>query len=56
MLFRSIPNDVAPGKIVSGYPAIDNRQWLRASALFQRLPELLRRFPKKNQNERSSEE
>jgi len=51
-----IPNDVAPGKIVSGYPAIDNRQWLRASAVFQRLPELLRRFPKKNKNERASEE
>jgi UDP-3-O-[3-hydroxymyristoyl] glucosamine N-acyltransferase len=41
-----IPNDVASGKVVSGYPAIDNRQWLRASAVFQRLPELLRRFPK----------
>ncbi len=37
-----IPNDVAPGKVVSGYPAIDNRQWLRAVALFNRFPELLR--------------
>jgi UDP-3-O-[3-hydroxymyristoyl] glucosamine N-acyltransferase len=37
-----IPNDVAPGKTVSGYPAIDNRQWLRSVALFNRLPELLR--------------
>ena len=37
-----IPNDVAPGKIVSGYPAIDNRQWLRSVALFNRLPELFR--------------
>ncbi len=37
-----IPNDVAPGKIVSGYPAVDNRQWLRSVALFNRLPELLR--------------
>ena len=37
-----IPGDVAPGKIVSGYPAIDNRQWLRSVALFHRLPELLR--------------
>ena len=27
-----IPNDVAAGKVVSGYPAIDNRQWLRAAA------------------------
>ncbi len=37
-----IPNDVAPGKVVSGYPAIDNRQWLRSTALFHRLPELMR--------------
>jgi UDP-3-O-[3-hydroxymyristoyl] glucosamine N-acyltransferase len=41
-----IPKDVAPGRMVSGYPAIDNRQWLRASALFQRLPEILRRLPR----------
>jgi UDP-3-O-[3-hydroxymyristoyl] glucosamine N-acyltransferase len=37
-----IPGDVAAGKVVSGYPAIDNRQWLRSVALFNRLPELLR--------------
>ncbi len=37
-----IPNDVAPGKVVSGYPAIDNRQWLRSVAAFHRLPEMLR--------------
>jgi len=37
-----IPSDVAPGKVVSGYPAIDNRQWLRSVGLFNRLPELLR--------------
>ncbi len=35
-----IPNSVEPGKIVSGYPAIDNRDWLRSSAVFHRLPEL----------------
>jgi UDP-3-O-[3-hydroxymyristoyl] glucosamine N-acyltransferase len=35
-----IPNDVEPGKLVSGYPAIDNKQWLRAVAVFNRLPEL----------------
>jgi UDP-3-O-[3-hydroxymyristoyl] glucosamine N-acyltransferase len=46
-----IPNDVAPGKVVSGYPAIDNRQWLRASAVFQRLPEILRRLPRKSREE-----
>jgi UDP-3-O-[3-hydroxymyristoyl] glucosamine N-acyltransferase len=37
-----IPNDVAAGKMVSGYPAIDNRQWLRCVAVFNRLPELSR--------------
>jgi UDP-3-O-[3-hydroxymyristoyl] glucosamine N-acyltransferase len=35
-----IPNDVEAGKIVSGYPAIDNKQWLRSVAVFNKLPEL----------------
>ena len=35
-----IPNDVEPGKVVSGYPAIDNKQWLRCVAVFSKLPEL----------------
>ncbi|HET9790020.1 MAG TPA: UDP-3-O-(3-hydroxymyristoyl)glucosamine N-acyltransferase [Candidatus Angelobacter sp.] len=35
-----IPNDVDAGKLVSGYPAIDNKQWLRSVAIFNRLPEL----------------
>ena len=42
-----IPNDVTAGKVVSGYPAIDNRQWLKAVALFNKLPELLRQFERK---------
>jgi UDP-3-O-[3-hydroxymyristoyl] glucosamine N-acyltransferase len=37
-----IPNDVEDGKMVSGYPAIENRQWLRCVAVFNRLPELAR--------------
>jgi len=37
-----IPNDVEAGKVVSGYPAIENRQWLRCVALFHRLPEIAR--------------
>jgi UDP-3-O-[3-hydroxymyristoyl] glucosamine N-acyltransferase len=37
-----IPNDVAPGSVVSGYPAIDNKLWLRCSAAFARLPELMK--------------
>jgi len=32
--------DVPPNTIVSGSPAIDNRQWLRAVAAFTKLPEL----------------
>jgi UDP-3-O-[3-hydroxymyristoyl] glucosamine N-acyltransferase len=35
-----IPSDVAAGAIVSGYPAIDNKLWLRCSAVFNRLPEI----------------
>ena len=35
-----IPNSVDAGSFVSGYPAIDNRDWLKASAIFRRLPEL----------------
>jgi UDP-3-O-[3-hydroxymyristoyl] glucosamine N-acyltransferase len=37
-----IPNDVAAGAVVSGYPAIDNKRWLRCSAVFNRLPELMK--------------
>ena len=35
-----IPNSVEPGAFISGYPAIDNREWLKASALFRKLPDL----------------
>jgi UDP-3-O-[3-hydroxymyristoyl] glucosamine N-acyltransferase len=35
-----IPNSVEPGKIISGSPAIDNKLWLKSSAIFARLPEL----------------
>ena len=35
-----IPNSVDPGTLVSGYPAIPNRDWLKSSAVFRRLPEL----------------
>ena len=37
-----IPNDVGPGKLVSGYPAIDNKQWLRSVAVFNKLPDLVK--------------
>lgn len=35
-----IPSDVPAGAVVSGYPAIDNKLWLRCSAAFNRLPEI----------------
>ncbi len=35
-----IPNDVEAGKMVSGYPAIDNRQWLKCVSVYNRLPEI----------------
>ncbi len=39
-----IPNSVKENSFISGYPAIDNRVWLKASALFNRLPEFFREF------------
>ncbi|MGC9159588.1 MAG: UDP-3-O-(3-hydroxymyristoyl)glucosamine N-acyltransferase [Terracidiphilus sp.] len=39
-----VPHDLPGGKIFSGYPAIDNRLWLRAATIFQRLPEMARRL------------
>jgi UDP-3-O-[3-hydroxymyristoyl] glucosamine N-acyltransferase len=39
-----ISHDIPPGKVISGSPGFDNRIWLRAVAIFQRLPELLKRL------------
>jgi len=39
-----IPNSIEPDKVVSGYPAIENKLWLKSSAVFKRLPELLKRI------------
>jgi UDP-3-O-[3-hydroxymyristoyl] glucosamine N-acyltransferase len=41
-----IPSDVAAGETVSGSPAIANRQWLRAVAVFHKLPELAKALRK----------
>jgi UDP-3-O-[3-hydroxymyristoyl] glucosamine N-acyltransferase len=40
----AVSHDVPPGKIISGSPGFDNRVWLRAVTIFQRLPELLKRM------------
>lgn len=37
-----IPNSVPEGRLISGYPAIDNRNWLKSSAVFAALPDVLR--------------
>ena len=40
----AVSHDVPPGKMISGSPGFDNRVWLRAVTLFQRLPELAKRL------------
>jgi UDP-3-O-[3-hydroxymyristoyl] glucosamine N-acyltransferase len=50
-----IPNDVAANTMVSGYPAIENRQWLRSVAVFNKLPELaktLRSVTRKSESDK----
>ena len=58
----AVSHDVPAGKTISGSPGFDNRVWLRAVAIFQRLPELLKRLDRlekkvaarDNSNEESS--
>jgi UDP-3-O-[3-hydroxymyristoyl] glucosamine N-acyltransferase len=38
-----VMQDVPPGEVVSGYPAMANKLWLKTSVLIRRLPELLKR-------------
>ncbi|HTQ61338.1 MAG TPA: UDP-3-O-(3-hydroxymyristoyl)glucosamine N-acyltransferase [Candidatus Solibacter sp.] len=38
-----IPNDVPAHAMYSGYPAVENRQWLKTVAALNRLPELQKR-------------
>jgi UDP-3-O-[3-hydroxymyristoyl] glucosamine N-acyltransferase len=38
-----VPNDVPAHALYSGYPAVDNRQWLKTMAALNRLPELQKR-------------
>lgn len=39
--------DIPAGSMLAGSPAFEHKQWLRATALFSRLPELLRQFQRK---------
>jgi UDP-3-O-[3-hydroxymyristoyl] glucosamine N-acyltransferase len=38
-----IPNDIPARSLFSGYPAVENRQWLKTFAALNRLPELQKR-------------
>jgi UDP-3-O-[3-hydroxymyristoyl] glucosamine N-acyltransferase len=40
----AVSHDIPAGKMISGSPGFDNRLWLRAVTIFQRLPELLKRL------------
>ena len=41
------PTDVPAGAVVSGYPAMDNKLWLRCVAIFNRLPEIVKALRKR---------
>jgi UDP-3-O-[3-hydroxymyristoyl] glucosamine N-acyltransferase len=36
--------DIPAGKVMSGYPAVESRQWLRIQAALNKLPELVKRL------------
>jgi UDP-3-O-[3-hydroxymyristoyl] glucosamine N-acyltransferase len=38
-----VPNDVPPDSLYSGYPAVENREWLKTVAALNRLPDLQKR-------------
>ncbi len=49
-----VSHDVPADKMISGSPAFDNRTWLRAVTIFQRLPELLKRLDRLEKRSNSS--
>jgi UDP-3-O-[3-hydroxymyristoyl] glucosamine N-acyltransferase len=51
-----IPNSVDAGEHVSGYPAIPNREWLKAAAVFRQLPGLKKRIAELEQHVTELEE
>lgn len=48
-----VSHDVPAGKIISGSPAFDNRQWLRATAIFSRLPEIVKQLQRGAKSDKS---
>jgi UDP-3-O-[3-hydroxymyristoyl] glucosamine N-acyltransferase len=51
-----IPNSLDAGEYVSGYPAIPNREWLKAAAVFRQLPLLKKRIAELEQHVTELEE
>ena len=47
---------MAAGEVVSGYPAIPNRLWLRCSAAFNKLPEMAKTLRKLQASEPNAPE
>jgi UDP-3-O-[3-hydroxymyristoyl] glucosamine N-acyltransferase len=43
--------DIPAGSMVAGSPAFDHKQWLRASALFSRLPDIVKQLQRKKKSE-----
>jgi len=50
-----VGGDIAPGATVSGSPAFENIKWLRATHLFQRLPEIVKEMRKKDSPQKIKE-
>ncbi len=46
-----IHTDIDPGEVVSGFPAIPNKLWLRCSASFKKLPEIAKAIRKLNHSD-----
>ncbi|MHB8303508.1 MAG: UDP-3-O-(3-hydroxymyristoyl)glucosamine N-acyltransferase [Acidobacteriaceae bacterium] len=44
----AVSHDVAPGKVMSGSPGLDNKLWLRCIAAYSRLPEMVRQLRRLN--------
>jgi UDP-3-O-[3-hydroxymyristoyl] glucosamine N-acyltransferase len=42
-----VPSDVAAGAVVSGYPVMDHKLWLRCAAAIKHLPEMAKAFRRK---------
>lgn len=45
-----VSHDVPAGKMISGSPAFDNRQWLRATAVFARLPDIIKQLQRREKS------